>query len=134
MFPQDAVLHDDVVVAVVEPGLLEVLVNKSFPVIWEKFADVGVAGGGSAAVSVNHGCVAGGHRAGTQSGVNVNLTFIQHHVQRLVRSQPVMFHPSGTGVVQTQSAAVAELYGPAVVPGVVAGFDTIEVLQRRPEP
>ena len=64
----------------------------------------------------------------------IDVTALEHDVQRLIHSEPVVRDAHRPDLVQAQRAAVTQLPGAPVVPDVIPGLDAIQILQRNPEP
>jgi hypothetical protein len=73
-------------------------------------------------------------RVWADRGARVDFAAVEHHVERLIGSEPVVLDTHRAGPVEAQRAAVAQLLGAPVEPDIIPGLDAVEVLQSDPEP
>src|SRR5262249_16621762 len=91
MLAQNAVLDDDVVIALEKAALTVVLVDHALTVVLQQFAQARVAVNRRPTIAVNHRGIASGDAAGLANGrAGVDLTAVEHDVQRLIRRKPMM--------------------------------------------
>src|SRR5215813_9006281 len=107
-------------------SLLVVLVDDPPAVVLQQLPQTRVAVDGCPPIPVNDRSIASSDPVALADGCAcINFATVEHNVQRLLRSEPVMGDPHRPVLVQTQRATVAQLLGAAVIPDVILSFNTI---------
>ncbi|MGH7783501.1 MAG: hypothetical protein ACREO5_06650 [Candidatus Binatia bacterium] len=75
-----------------------------------------------------------GARAGFNTVSGVDLSAVQHPIQRLLLSEPFELDSSGRSAVQSHDGTVTELAGAAVVPGNLVSVYSGKLLYKRSHP
>src|SRR5438874_12700150 len=127
MVSEDAVLDDHMVIRLEKASLTVVFVDHSLPVVLQQLTQARVAVDGRPTIAVNHrGITSGDAAALADSRARVDVTAVEHDIQRLIHGEPVVGDAYWSGFIQTQGAAVAQLPGAPIVPDVVFRLDPVQ--------
>src|SRR5215510_15392003 len=101
---ENAVLHDHVVIRMTTASLLVVFVDDLPAVVLQQLPQPRVAVDGCPPISVNDRSITSGDTVALANGrARIDFTAVEHDVQRLIRSEPVVRDTHRSVLVQTQS-------------------------------